>query len=69
MLQSLHDNGLLVENIDYSGEYARCATEDKPYKKNGVYCVLPDHESAWWMNWATGESGVVPKGKRQTYIS
>ena len=44
--------GLRPRDIVADGKWRRCATEDKPRKKNGAYALYPDGRG-FWKNWAT----------------
>ena len=45
-------SGLMPRDIVADGKWRRCATEDKPRKRNGAYVLHPDGRG-FWRNWAT----------------
>lgn len=51
---ALQAAGLRPRDIVPDGKWRRCATEDKPHKKNGAYCLTPDGLGLW-RNWATDD--------------
>lgn len=50
--QALRSAGLHPRDIVADGKWRRCATEDKPRRRNGAYCLHPDGRG-YWRNWAT----------------
>ena len=44
--------GLRPRDVVADGKWRRCATEDKPKKRNGAYCLHADGRG-YWRNWAT----------------
>lgn len=50
--QALRAAGLRPGSIVADGKWRRCATDDKPRKRNGAYCLHPDGRG-YWRNWAT----------------
>lgn len=50
--QILYASGLLPRDIIPDGKWRRCATADKPTKRNGAYALHPDGRG-YWQNWAT----------------
>lgn len=50
--QALRAAGLRPRDIVADGQWRRCATDDKPKKRNGAYCLHPDGRG-YWRNWAT----------------
>lgn len=50
--QALEAAGLRPRDIVPDGKWRRCATEDKPAKKNGAFVLHPDGRG-FWRNWAT----------------
>lgn len=44
--------GLRPRDIVPDGRWRRCATDDKPTKRNGAYKLAPDGRMGWWRNWA-----------------
>ncbi len=50
--QVLADSGLRPRDIVADGKWRRCATDDKPKKRNGAYVLHPDGRG-FWRNWAT----------------
>lgn len=50
--QALADSGLRPRDIVADGKWRRCATDDKPKKRNGAYVLHPDGRG-FWRNWAT----------------
>lgn len=45
-------SGLVPRIITPDGKWRRCATTDKPKKRNGAYILYPDGRG-YWRNWAT----------------
>lgn len=65
----LHSVGLIPRDI-VPGKWVRCATQDKPKKKNGSYKLAADQQIGWAINFAVHAEPVVwrPDGKvKQTY--
>ncbi len=57
-LQTLRENGLLLDSIDWTGAIVRCPTVDKPHGKDGAYMAFSDTPATiWWQNWRTGATG------------
>ena len=52
---ALRAAGLRPRDIVPDGRWRRCATDDKPTKKNGAYCLTPEGRGLW-RNWATDDS-------------
>lgn len=50
--QVLRAAGLRPREVVADGKWRRCATDDKPRKRNGAYCLHPDGRG-YWRNWAT----------------
>ena len=50
--QALEAAGLRPRDIVPDGKWRRCATEDKPKKRNGAFVLHPDGRG-FWRNWAT----------------
>lgn len=50
--QALMASGLRPRVIVADGRWRRCATDDKPRKRNGAYVLHPDGRG-YWRNWAT----------------
>lgn len=68
-LSALRGAGLLVDSIAWNAGLQRCPTCDKPKSRNGAYIAHSDAPaSAWWQNWASGESGTWT-AKRQSELS
>lgn len=44
--------GLCPRAVVPDGRWYRCATEDKPRKKNGAYLLRPDGREGYWKNYA-----------------
>lgn len=44
--------GLRPKDIVPDGRWRRCATDDKPSKRNGAYKLGLDGRMGWWRNWA-----------------
>jgi len=49
---ALRTSGLRPRDIVADSKWRRCATDDKPAKRNGAYCLHPDGRG-YWRNWAT----------------
>lgn len=47
--------GLRPRDIVADGKWRRCATEDKPTKRNGAYRLDYDGLRGWYRNWATDD--------------
>lgn len=47
-------SGLRPRVIEADGKWRRCATDDKPTKRNGAYILHPDGRG-YWRNWATDD--------------
>lgn len=45
-------SGLVPRIVTPDGKWRRCATTDKPKKRNGAYILYPDGRG-YWRNWAT----------------
>lgn len=52
---ALRSSGLRPRDIVADGKWRRCATDDKPAKRNGAYILHPDGRG-YWRNWATDDS-------------
>lgn len=52
--QALRVSGLLPRDIVADGKWRRCATVDKPKKRNGAYVLHPDGRG-YWRNWAVDD--------------
>ena len=50
--QALRSSGLRPRDVVADGKWRRCATDDKPKKRNGAYCLHSDGRG-FWRNWAT----------------
>lgn len=50
--QALRAAGLRPRDVVPDGKWRRCATDDKPKKRNGAYVLHPDGRG-YWRNWAT----------------
>lgn len=50
--QALRLAGLRPREIVADGKWRRCATDDKPTKRNGAYRLDVDGRRGWWRNWA-----------------
>ena len=50
--QALIASGLRPRVIQADGLWRRCATDDKPKRRNGAYVLYPDGRG-YWRNWAT----------------
>lgn len=51
--QALRLAGLRPREVTPDGKWRRCATDDKPTKRNGAYRLDVDGRRGWWRNWAT----------------
>ena len=51
--QALRRSGLRPRDIVADGLWKRCATDDKPTKRNGAYRLDIGGRRGWWRNWAT----------------
>lgn len=51
--QAMIGAGLRPRDIIADGAWRRCATDDKPAKKNGAYKLSVGGGSGWFRNWAT----------------
>jgi putative DNA primase/helicase len=51
---ALQAAGLRPRDIVPDGRWRRCATDDKPQRKNGAYCLTPEGRGLW-RNWATDD--------------
>lgn len=67
--QALIASGLRPRAIVADGRWRRCATDDKPRRRNGAYVLHPDGRG-YWRNWATDfelnrwvSDGVIPATK------
>ncbi|MDP3139822.1 MAG: toprim domain-containing protein [Burkholderiaceae bacterium] len=49
---ALEAAGLRPRDIVADGRWRRCATDDKPARRNGAYCLNADGRGVW-RNWAT----------------
>ncbi len=49
--QALRSSGLRPREIVADGKWRRCATDDKPSRRNGAYILHPDGRG-YWRNWA-----------------
>lgn len=47
--------GLRPREVVADGRWRRCATDDKPTKRNGAYRLDFDGLRGWWRNWATDD--------------
>jgi putative DNA primase/helicase len=56
---ALEASGLRPRAVEADGKLRRCATDDKPGKRNGWYVLHPDGHGVWG-DWATG--GSAPTG-------
>lgn len=54
--QALRLSGLVPRDIVADGRWRRCATADKPRKRNGAYRLLLSGETGLWRNWATDDA-------------
>lgn len=52
-MQALLGAGLLPRDVIADGKWHRCATVDKPKKKNGAYLLSIDGQRGWFKNFAT----------------
>jgi len=50
--QALRLAGMRPRDIVADGKWRRCATDDKPTKRNGAYCLSIEGTRGWWRNWA-----------------
>lgn len=50
--QAMRSSGLRPRDVIADGKWRRCATEDKPKKRNGAYVLHADGRG-FWKNWAT----------------
>lgn len=57
--QALIVAGLIPRQVIPDGKWHRCATQDKPRKRNGAYKLALDGSVGWWRNWATDDSPQV----------
>lgn len=48
---TLYAAGLMPKSVIPDGKWRRCATTDKPKKRNGAYVLHPDGRG-YWRNWA-----------------
>jgi putative DNA primase/helicase len=48
----MQTSGLIPRAIVADGRWYRCATEDKPRKRNGAYLLAIDGRRGWWKNYA-----------------
>ena len=53
--QALRCAGLRPRTIQADGKWRRCATEDKPKKRNGAYKLALDGRIGWFRNWALSD--------------
>lgn len=54
---ALESSGMRPGSVAPDGRWHRCATDDKPRRRNGAYCLALDGLRGWWRNWAT-DNGV-----------
>lgn len=52
--QAMRLAGLHPRDVVADGKWRRCATDDKPSKRNGAYVLHPDGRG-FWRNWATDD--------------
>lgn len=50
--QALAVAGLIPREVIADGRWRRCATQDKPRKRNGAYKLALDGSVGFWRNWA-----------------
>lgn len=50
--QALTLAGLRPRDVVADGRWRRCATDDKPMKRNGSYKLAVGGARGWWRNWA-----------------
>lgn len=50
---TIEASGLRPRDVSPDGKWHRCATDDKPRKRNGAYCLALDGLRGWFKNWAT----------------
>ena len=50
--EAMATSGLIPRAIVADGRWYRCATEDKPRKRNGAYLLAVDGRRGWWKNYA-----------------
>lgn len=50
--KAMQASGLIPRAVVPDGKWRRCATTDKPKKRNGAYVLHPDGRG-YWRNWAT----------------
>ena len=50
---ALEASGLRPNYVVPDGRWHRCATDDKPKRRNGAYCLSLDGARGWFKNWAT----------------
>lgn len=48
--------GLRPREIAADGKWRRCATDDKPRKRNGAYKLALNGGRGWWRNWACDDA-------------
>lgn len=51
--QALCAAGLRPRDVVADGRWRRCATDDKPRRRNGAYKLAIGGGRGWWRNWAT----------------
>jgi putative DNA primase/helicase len=56
--RALADHGLLPKRIDADGKWYRCATVDKPKKRNGAYLLWIGGQRGYFKNFATDDEYV-----------
>lgn len=52
---ALETYGLVFSSLDMAEEIHRCATKNKPHKKNGWYIIFDNGRGACFGNWENGE--------------
>ncbi len=52
--QAMRLAGLHPRDVVADGKWRRCATDDKPARRNGAYVLHPDGRG-FWRNWATDD--------------
>lgn len=57
--QALIVAGLIPREIVADGRWRRCATQDKPRKRNGAYKLAIDGSIGFWRNWAVDDGPQV----------
>lgn len=63
--QALVVAGLIPREVVPDGKWRRCATQDKPRKRNGAYKLALDGSVGWWRNWALDDGPQAWRNDRE----